>query len=148
VVVWELVTGERPYGGLNLFVVAYGVGHGTLSLPIPDGCPEPLAKLMKGMSLPSTCMTGRSTAVGLRGYTAWLLCQPYCAVLVDTGHYHEVSLDKAFWRCVFRKALVVVPGCFTCLLVYFFLLFVCCLFVSFVYWFACLVELSVAIEWT
>lgn len=48
VVLWELVTGERPYGGLNLFVVAYGVGHGTLSLPIPDGCPEPLTKLMKG----------------------------------------------------------------------------------------------------
>lgn len=49
VVVWELVTGERPYGGLNLFVVAYGVGHGTLSLPIPEGCPEPLAQLMSGM---------------------------------------------------------------------------------------------------
>lgn len=48
VVVWELVTGERPYGGLNLFVVAYGVGHGSLSLPIPDGCPEPLANLMEG----------------------------------------------------------------------------------------------------
>ncbi len=48
VVVWELVTGERPYGGLNLFVVAYGVGHGTLTLPIPNGCPEPLAKLMNG----------------------------------------------------------------------------------------------------
>lgn len=45
-----MITGERPYGGLNLFVVAYGVGHGTLSLPIPDGCPEPLSKLMEGKS--------------------------------------------------------------------------------------------------
>ncbi len=50
-VVWELVTGERPYGGLNLFVVAYGVGHGTLSLPIPKGCPEPLTNLMNGKEL-------------------------------------------------------------------------------------------------
>lgn len=39
VVLWELLTGEKPYGGLDLFVVAYGVGHGSLSLPIPDGCP-------------------------------------------------------------------------------------------------------------
>ena len=48
VVLWELLTGERPYAGLNLFVVAYGVGHGTLSLPIPGGCPESLSALMKG----------------------------------------------------------------------------------------------------
>lgn len=48
VVMWELVTGERPYGGLSLFTVAYGVGYGSLSLPIPDSCPEPLTKLMEG----------------------------------------------------------------------------------------------------
>ena len=48
VVLWELLTGERPYYGLNLFVVAYGVGHGTLSLPIPDGCPDDLGDLMRG----------------------------------------------------------------------------------------------------
>ena len=24
------------------------MGHGTLSLPIPDGCPKPLAELMEG----------------------------------------------------------------------------------------------------
>ena len=48
VVLWEMVTGEKPYNGLSFFVVAYGVGHGTLSLPIPEGCPDPLVKLMKG----------------------------------------------------------------------------------------------------
>ena len=48
VVLWEMVTGERPYNGLSFFVVAYGVGHGTLTLPIPDSCPELLSKLMKG----------------------------------------------------------------------------------------------------
>ncbi len=51
VVLWELLTGERPFGGLNLFVVAYGVGQGTLSLPIPDGCPKPLETLMKGVCI-------------------------------------------------------------------------------------------------
>jgi tRNA A-37 threonylcarbamoyl transferase component Bud32 len=48
VVMWELLTGEKPYGNLNPFVVAYGVGRGTLSLPIPDGCPESFQKLMSG----------------------------------------------------------------------------------------------------
>lgn len=47
VVLWELLTGQRPYAGLNLFVVAYGVGHGNLSLPIPDGCPSQFVRLMK-----------------------------------------------------------------------------------------------------
>ncbi|CAI8048355.1 Mitogen-activated protein kinase kinase kinase 9 [Geodia barretti] len=46
VVLWELLTGEKPYGNLNAFVVAYGVGRGTLSLPIPAGCPESFQELM------------------------------------------------------------------------------------------------------
>lgn len=37
---------ERPYGGLNMFVIAYGVGHGTLSLPVPEKVPDNLRKLM------------------------------------------------------------------------------------------------------
>ena len=48
VVLWELITGERPYRGLNLYVVAFGVGSGSINLPIPDGCPEPLDTLMNG----------------------------------------------------------------------------------------------------
>ena len=48
VVLWELLTGEKPYGNLNAFVVAYGVGRGTLSLPIPAGCPESFQELMSG----------------------------------------------------------------------------------------------------
>ena len=48
VVLWELLTGEKPYTGLNMFVVAYGVGHGTLSLPIPASCPTVLRELMTG----------------------------------------------------------------------------------------------------
>ena len=29
-----------------MFVVAYGVGHGTLTLPIPEHCPKLLEQLM------------------------------------------------------------------------------------------------------
>lgn len=43
---WEILTGEKPYSGLNMFVVAYGVGHGTLTLPIPEHCPKSLEQLM------------------------------------------------------------------------------------------------------
>ena len=46
VVLWEILTGEKPYSGLNMFVVAYGVGHGTLTLPIPEDCPQSLKQLM------------------------------------------------------------------------------------------------------
>ena len=31
-----------------MFVIAYGVGHGTLSLPIPEGCPDFLRGLLDG----------------------------------------------------------------------------------------------------
>jgi serine/threonine protein kinase len=47
VVLWEILTGEKPYKGLNMFVVAYGVGHGTLTLPIPEDCPISLKQLMR-----------------------------------------------------------------------------------------------------
>lgn len=46
VVLWEILTGEKPYSGLDMFVVAYGVGHGTLTLPIPEHCPLSLRDLM------------------------------------------------------------------------------------------------------
>ena len=48
VVMWELLTGEKPYSGLNMFVVAYGVGHGTLTLPIPEKSPESHQRLLSG----------------------------------------------------------------------------------------------------
>ena len=48
VVMWELLTGEKPYSGLNMYVVAYGVGSNTLNLPIPEDCPESISQLLKG----------------------------------------------------------------------------------------------------
>ena len=48
VVVWELLTRELPYKGMDLYAVAWGVGSGKLSLPIPDAAPELLRSLLNG----------------------------------------------------------------------------------------------------
>ncbi len=52
VVLWELLTGETPYKGIDPFTVAYGVAVNTLTLPIPSTCPVPFRELMKGMLYP------------------------------------------------------------------------------------------------
>lgn len=49
VLLWELLTGEVPYRGIDGLAVAYGVAVNKLTLPIPSTCPEPFAKLMEGM---------------------------------------------------------------------------------------------------
>uniref|UniRef100_S4RWG2 mitogen-activated protein kinase kinase kinase n=1 Tax=Petromyzon marinus TaxID=7757 RepID=S4RWG2_PETMA len=46
VLLWELLTGEVPYRGIDGLTVAYGVAVNKLTLPIPSTCPEPFAKLM------------------------------------------------------------------------------------------------------
>ena len=57
VVLWELLTGEVPYRGIDGLAVAYGVAVNKLTLPIPSTCPEPFAKLMKGIWV-SLCAYG------------------------------------------------------------------------------------------
>lgn len=52
VLLWELLTGEVPYRGIDGLAVAYGVAVNKLTLPIPSTCPEPFAKLMKGICAP------------------------------------------------------------------------------------------------
>ncbi|XP_053462243.1 mitogen-activated protein kinase kinase kinase 21 isoform X4 [Nycticebus coucang] len=47
VLLWELLTGEVPYRGIDGLAVAYGVAVNKLTLPVPSTCPEPFAKLMK-----------------------------------------------------------------------------------------------------
>ncbi|XP_047377679.1 mitogen-activated protein kinase kinase kinase 21 isoform X2 [Sciurus carolinensis] len=47
VLLWELLTGELPYRGIDGLAVAYGVAVNKLTLPIPSTCPELFAKLMK-----------------------------------------------------------------------------------------------------
>ncbi|XP_029106764.1 mitogen-activated protein kinase kinase kinase 11-like [Scleropages formosus] len=46
VLLWELLTGEVPYKGIDGLAVAYGVAVNKLTLPIPSTCPEPFAQLM------------------------------------------------------------------------------------------------------
>ncbi|XP_043541056.1 mitogen-activated protein kinase kinase kinase 11-like [Chiloscyllium plagiosum] len=48
VLLWELLTGEVPYRGIDGLAVAYGVAVNKLTLPIPSTCPEPFAQLMAG----------------------------------------------------------------------------------------------------
>lgn len=48
VVLWELLTGETPYKGIDALAVAYGVAVNKLTLPIPSTCPAPFSYLMKG----------------------------------------------------------------------------------------------------
>lgn len=47
VLLWELLTGETPYKGIDALAVAYGVAVNKLTLPIPSTCPEPWRKLME-----------------------------------------------------------------------------------------------------
>ncbi|KAG0431582.1 hypothetical protein HPB47_021636 [Ixodes persulcatus] len=48
ILLWELLTGETPYKGIDALAVAYGVAVNKLTLPIPSTCPTPFSNLMKG----------------------------------------------------------------------------------------------------
>ncbi|KAK7874087.1 hypothetical protein R5R35_004630 [Gryllus longicercus] len=47
VLLWELLTGETPYKGIDALAVAYGVAVNKLTLPIPSTCPQPWRQLME-----------------------------------------------------------------------------------------------------
>uniref|UniRef100_A0A3Q3G0H9 Mitogen-activated protein kinase kinase kinase n=1 Tax=Labrus bergylta TaxID=56723 RepID=A0A3Q3G0H9_9LABR len=47
VLLWELLTGEVPFRGIDSLAVAYGVAMNKLALPVPSTCPEPFARLME-----------------------------------------------------------------------------------------------------
>lgn len=63
VLLWELLTGEVPYRGIDGLAVAYGVAVNKLTLPIPSTCPEPFAKLMKGIVQPDLKRLGSRKVV-------------------------------------------------------------------------------------
>lgn len=48
VVIWELLTGQVPYHGIEAMAIAYGTAMNKLTLPIPTTCPEAFADLMRG----------------------------------------------------------------------------------------------------
>ncbi|XP_065197310.1 mitogen-activated protein kinase kinase kinase 21-like [Sycon ciliatum] len=47
VVLWELLTSEVPYHGINKWAVAYGISTQQLQLPIPATCPAKLRSLIE-----------------------------------------------------------------------------------------------------
>jgi serine/threonine protein kinase len=49
VVVWELLTGETPYKGIENYAVAYGVAINKLTLPIPTTTPSEFRHLLERM---------------------------------------------------------------------------------------------------
>lgn len=51
VVLWELLTGETPYKGIDTLAVAYGVAVNKLVLPIPSTCPVTFRNLLESESL-------------------------------------------------------------------------------------------------
>ena len=49
IVLWELLTGETPYKGINDMAIAYGVAMNKLNLHVPSTCPQDWRGLMEGM---------------------------------------------------------------------------------------------------
>ncbi len=48
VMLWELLTGETPYKGIDDLAIAYGVAVNKLQLHIPTTCPQQWKDLMEG----------------------------------------------------------------------------------------------------
>ncbi|CAF0847278.1 unnamed protein product [Brachionus calyciflorus] len=46
VLLWELLTGEVPYKGIDPLAIAYGVAVNKLTLPIPSSCPKIFSDLI------------------------------------------------------------------------------------------------------
>ena len=47
VMLWELLTGQTPYKGIDDLAIAYGVAVNKLTLPIPTTCPQQWKELME-----------------------------------------------------------------------------------------------------
>ncbi|XP_012993005.2 mitogen-activated protein kinase kinase kinase 9 [Esox lucius] len=63
VLLWELLTGEVPFRGIDCLAVAYGVAMNKLALPIPSTCPEPFARLMEDCWSPDPHMRPLFTSI-------------------------------------------------------------------------------------
>lgn len=82
---WELLTGEVPFRGIDGLAVAYGVAMNKLALPIPSTCPEPFARLMEGKKEKT------------------ILCHPKWIVIIIQSLMHEPTfsliLSHGLKRC-------------------------------------------------
>merc|ERR550532_1835322 len=54
VMLWELLTGQTPYKGIDDLAIAYGVAVNKLTLPIPTTCPQQWKELMEACWSPDT----------------------------------------------------------------------------------------------
>ena len=63
VVVWELLTGEMPYKGIDTMAVAYGVAVNKLTLPIPSTCPTEFRGLLQSKWQPSSSSLSTSSTL-------------------------------------------------------------------------------------
>ena len=72
VVLWELLTGETPYRGIDALAVAYGVASHKLSLPVPSTCPAVWRELMLCEWAPPVPGSGHQRRTAL-GAAVWAL---------------------------------------------------------------------------
>lgn len=47
VIVWEILTCEIPFNGVDVGAIIYGIASNRFSLPIPTSCPTEFRVLMK-----------------------------------------------------------------------------------------------------
>ena len=74
VMLWELLTGEIPYKGIDDMALAYGVGVNKLKLHIPSTCPQQWKDLMEGKDISGTkCYLGGCFLIFLRGSQVMVL---------------------------------------------------------------------------
>lgn len=65
VLLWELLTGQIPYKGVDPVAIAYGIGSEKLTLPIPETCPEKFKELMTGEALTES-LCGVNTEISVQ----------------------------------------------------------------------------------
>ncbi|KAL6431370.1 hypothetical protein ACFW04_007183 [Cataglyphis niger] len=97
VLLWELLTGETPYKGIDALAVAYGVAVNKLTLPIPSTCPQPWRVLMEA------CWASDSHA--RPGFTDILIAlDEVCNAFAATPHesFHTMQED---WRLEIEEVL-------------------------------------------
>ncbi|XP_050454183.1 mitogen-activated protein kinase kinase kinase 11-like isoform X2 [Cataglyphis hispanica] len=97
VLLWELLTGETPYKGIDALAVAYGVAVNKLTLPIPSTCPQPWRVLMEA------CWASDSHA--RPGFTDILTAlDEVCNAFAATPHesFHTMQED---WRLEIEEVL-------------------------------------------
>lgn len=80
---WELLTGEVPYRGIDCLAVAYGVAVNKLTLPIPSTCPEPFAQLMAGKGMGQEGEGQSSLAQDISTHRPLLILSPLHSVSPD-----------------------------------------------------------------